>query len=64
MRPVIVGSGASLGVSSAKEFTFAVVVNPVGDYYKTPIAGIKAIVHTDFDRAAPRGIGQSKAGGN
>jgi len=61
---MLFGSGPTLGVSSSDEFTFAIVVNPVGNYYKGAISGIKAFVHTEYDRAAPLGIGRSKAGGN
>jgi branched-chain amino acid aminotransferase len=65
LRPNIFGSGHQLGLGSANEFTFNVVVAPVGSYYKTSkLTAIPCCVMEEFDRAAPMGVGHVKAAGN
>lgn len=61
LRPFMVGSGPQLGLGSSSEFTFMVVVAPVGPYYGS---AVPAIVVEDYDRAAPNGVGQVKCAGN
>merc|ERR1712203_1064271 len=59
------GSGPQLGLGPSSEYTFAVVVVPVGSYYKT--AGLTPIpckVIDAYDRAAPAGVGAIKCAGN
>ena len=56
--------GAFLGVHPAKEFMVCVFVSPVGAYFKEGIKPIRVIVNPDYDRAAPRGTGDVKCGGN
>lgn len=53
-----------MGLQSSDEFTFLVLVVPVGDYYKGGLSPVTAVVMTDFDRAAPRGVGHVKVAGN
>ncbi len=64
IRPVIVGMGAVLGVNPAHEYLFCVFVSPVGAYFKGGMQLIKVIVNRGYDRAAPRGTGAVKCGGN
>mmetsp|Transcript_12846 Transcript_12846/g.26058 ORF Transcript_12846/g.26058 Transcript_12846/m.26058 type:complete len:403 (-) Transcript_12846:1059-2267(-) len=64
VRPLMFGSGPKIGLAPAEEYTFLVVVMPVGDYYKGGLAPVTAIVTHDYDRAAPRGVGQAKVGAN
>lgn len=65
VRPFMFGSGHQLGLGSSNEFTFAVVVAPVGSYYKTSkLTAIPCCVMEEFDRAAPLGVGHVKAAGN
>lgn len=64
IRPFLFGSGAKLGLGPSPEYTFCVMVNPVGAYYKTGLQAVDAMVVEDHDRAAPKGIGHIKAGGN
>lgn len=63
IRPVIFGVGNNLGLRSAKEFVFAVIVTPVGPYFKGGLTPVNFMV-TDDDRAAPHGTGDVKVGGN
>ncbi|GAB0494654.1 hypothetical protein MMPV_005950 [Pyropia vietnamensis] len=64
VRPLLFGSGPKIGLSPADEFTFLVLVTPVGDYYAGGSAPVTAVVTTDYDRAAPRGVGHVKVAGN
>ena len=64
VRPLLFGSGEKIGLSPADEYTFLVIVMPVGDYYKGGIKPVPALVIEDFDRAAPRGVGGVKVAGN
>ncbi|MFR9650708.1 MAG: branched-chain amino acid aminotransferase [Rikenellaceae bacterium] len=64
IRPLLIGTGAVLGVSPAEEYLFAVFVSPVGAYFKGGVQCIKVVINTEYDRAAPRGTGSVKCGGN
>ncbi|MBG9977707.1 branched-chain amino acid aminotransferase [Facklamia tabacinasalis] len=63
IRPLLIGIGDTVGVQPAKEYLFTVFVTPVGPYFKGGMAPSKFLV-SDFDRAAPRGTGAQKVGGN
>lgn len=63
IRPFMIGSGPVLGVSPAEEYLFRVFVTPVGPYYKGGMKPIRVVV-SDYDRAAPHGTGNVKAGLN
>jgi branched-chain amino acid aminotransferase len=64
VRPLLFGSGARIGLQPADEFTFLVMVVPVGDYYRGGLSPVTAIVTKGFDRAAPNGLGNVKVAGN
>lgn len=65
VRPFIFGSGAKLGLGPSPEYTFCVMVNPVGSYYRTgTMQSLDALVNDHYDRAAPLGCGDCKAAGN
>lgn len=64
IRPLLFGSGPKVGLQPSDEYTFLVLVTPVGDYYKGGLAPVTAILTQDFDRAAPRGVGNVKVAGN
>lgn len=64
IRPVLIGTGAQVGVKPAEEYLLAVFVTPVGSYFKGGMCGINVIVDREHDRAAPKGTGHIKAGGN
>lgn len=63
IRPYMFGSNAVIGVKPADEYQFRVFCTPVGPYFK---GGVKPITIRvcDFDRAAPHGTGNIKAGLN
>ncbi|KAI9003200.1 aminotransferase [Gaertneriomyces semiglobifer] len=65
IRPFVFGSGAQVGLSPATEYVFAVLVVPVGEYYKGGMGSpVTAVIKHKFDRAAAYGSGQIKMGGN
>lgn len=64
LRPLLIGSGAKVGVSPADEYLFMIFVTPVGPYFKEGFKPVKMQLVKDFDRAAPLGTGHAKVGGN
>ncbi|KAI0493327.1 hypothetical protein KFK09_027604 [Dendrobium nobile] len=64
IRPLLMGSGAVLGLAPAPEYTFLIFVSPVGNYFKEGLAPINLIVENEFHRAIPGGTGGVKTIGN
>ena len=65
LRPLLFGSGPRIGLQPAEEYTFLIMVVPVGDYYKGGLAKpVSGLIVEDYDRAAPRGVGAAKVAGN
>ncbi|KAE8422659.1 aminotransferase [Aspergillus pseudocaelatus] len=62
VRPVLLGSAAHFALTPPTEYTFCVYVQPFSTYHG--ISPLPAVVLEDFDRAAPRGTGHAKIGGN
>ena len=58
------GTTVGLGVKPAKEALLIVYCSPVGAYFKGGIKPIRVAVDREQDRAAPRGTGDVKVGGN
>lgn len=63
IRPYMFASSAVIGVKPADEYQFRILVTPVGPYFKGGVKPITIRV-SDFDRAAPHGTGNIKAGLN
>ncbi|EMS50031.1 Branched-chain-amino-acid aminotransferase 5, chloroplastic [Triticum urartu] len=64
IRPLLIGSGAMLGVAPAPEYTFVVYVCPVGHYFKDGLSPISLLTEEEYHRAAPGGTGDIKTIGN
>jgi branched-chain amino acid aminotransferase len=64
IRPLLIGTGAQVGVKPADEYLFIVFVTPVGPYFKDGFKPAKVCIMRDYDRAAPKGTGSIKVGGN
>lgn len=62
IRPFQFGSSCQIGLDPPDEFTFAVFVQPHIAFHGT--GSLRALVAEDFDRAATRGSGHVKVGGN
>ena len=63
IRPFMFATGDVIGVKPADESQFRLLVTPVGPYYKGGVKPVKLVV-PEFDRAAPHGTGNIKAGLN
>jgi branched-chain amino acid aminotransferase len=64
IRPTLIGTEAFLGVRPSNEYLFYVILSPVGAYYKEGLSPISIWVEEEFVRAAPGGLGATKAGAN
>lgn len=65
LRPLLFGTGPRIGLQPAEEYTFLILVIPVGDYYKGGLAKpVDGLIVDEYDRAAPRGVGAAKVAGN
>ena len=62
IRPVIIGLSASLVPSPPKEYLFFIYVQPLAPYLGT--GSLSALLLEEYDRAAPKGTGGVKIGGN
>jgi branched-chain amino acid aminotransferase len=63
IRPYMFGSSPVIGVKPAQEYQFRIFVTPVGPYFKGGAKPLTLKV-SDYDRAAPNGTGNIKAGLN
>lgn len=64
LRPTLVGTEAFLGVRPSREVLFFVLASPVGSYYSEGVKPLKIWVEEKYLRAAPGGLGATKAGAN
>ena len=64
LRPLLIGTGAQVGVHPAEEYMFLIFVTPVGPYFKGGFATNDYVIIREYDRAAPLGTGRYKVGGN
>lgn len=61
IRPFIFSADEYIGIKPSDDFTFMIILCPVGSYYSTPV---KVRIETHYTRAALGGTGYAKAGGN
>ena len=64
IRPLMFGTTVGLGVRASREAMLIVYASPVGPYFKGGMKTIKVAIDREQDRAAPRGTGDVKVGGN
>ncbi len=64
IRPLLIGTGALVGVKPADEYMFLIFVTPVGPYFKGGFKTTPFVLMREYDRAAPLGTGTYKVGGN
>lgn len=64
IRPFEIGTSARVGVKPADEYTFVILVTPVGPYFKNGFKPTNFAIMREFDRVAPKGTGRIKVGGN
>lgn len=64
LRPFLIGTSPHVGVHPSENYTFMILCMPVGPYYKNGFFPVKAYIQEQYDRAAPRGVGNVKVAGN
>jgi branched-chain amino acid aminotransferase len=64
IRPTLIGTESFLGVRPSEEYLFYVICCPVGSYYAEGSKPIKIWIEENYLRAAPGGLGATKAGAN
>ena len=55
IRPLLIGTGAQVGVHPANEYLFVIFVTPVGPYFKGGFFANPYVVIREYDRSAPLG---------
>lgn len=60
IRPLMIGTGAVVGVKPAKEYKLIIFTVPVGPYFPEGFKGIDLEISKEYTRAAPGGTGESK----
>lgn len=64
LRPLLLGTGGTLGLAAAPEFTFVIYSAAVGSYFAGgTLAPINLKVEDRYHRAAPLGVGAAKCAG-
>ena len=64
IRPTLIGTEPFLGVRPSREVLFYIILSPVGTYYSKGTAPVKIWVEDKALRAAPGGLGATKAAAN
>lgn len=64
IRPTLIGTEGFLGVRPSKKALFFIILSPVGRYYKQNEESVRIWVEKTDLRAAPGGLGDTKAGAN
>lgn len=64
IRPTLIGTESFLGVRPSNEYLFFAICSPVASYYAEGAQPIKIWVEDKYLRAAPGGLGATKAGAN
>lgn len=64
IRPTIISTEETIGISVPKKVKLFVILSPVGPYYPSGFAAVKLYANTKNVRAWPGGVGNVKAGGN
>lgn len=61
IRPFLFSADEYIGIRPSEDFTFMIILSPVGPYYATPV---KVKIESHYTRATEGGTGYAKAGGN
>lgn len=64
IRPFIFATDALLGVKASVNYTFAIILSPVGAYYAHGLQPVKIYVEDEYVRAVKGGMGFTKTAGN
>jgi branched-chain amino acid aminotransferase len=61
IRPFLFSADEYIGIRPSQDFTFMIILSPVGPYYSSPV---KVKIESHYTRATEGGTGYAKAGGN
>jgi branched-chain amino acid aminotransferase len=64
LRPTMIGTQRTLGVSSPRSALFFAIASPVGPYYPSGFKAVSLEATSHYVRAWPGGTGDKKLGGN
>lgn len=64
IRPTLIATEPFLGVRASDEYLFYIILSPVGSYYAEGRDPIRIWIETEYIRAAPGGLGATKAAAN
>jgi len=64
IRPTLIGTEPTLGVTPSNECELFVITCPVGGYYSSKIIPVNLLANPSFVRAYPGGCGYAKLGSN
>lgn len=64
IRPTLIGTEGFLGVRPSSEEMFFILLSPVGSYYSSKSSTLRIWIESKALRAAPGGLGATKAGAN
>lgn len=64
IRPTLIGTEGFLGVRPSNEELFFILLSPVGSYYSSKSSTLRIWIESRALRAAPGGLGATKAGAN
>lgn len=64
IRPFVIATQPTLGVSPSEQYRFMIILSPVGSYYEEGINPVSIYVESEYVRAVTGGIGNAKTGGN
>jgi len=64
IRPFVIATEATLGVSPSRQYKFIIILSPVGSYYAEGIKPVSIYVESEYVRAVAGGVGHVKTAGN
>jgi branched-chain amino acid aminotransferase len=64
IRPTMISTQVGLGVKASTDYTFYIIIGPVGSYFAGGISPLRLRVEEKYVRSAPGGTGYAKTGGN
>ncbi|MFN3413158.1 MAG: branched-chain amino acid aminotransferase [Thermoanaerobaculum sp.] len=64
IRPTMIATQESLGVSPSTQYLYFIITGPTGPYFRTAGKTLRIMIARDWVRAAPGGTGAAKTGGN
>lgn len=64
IRPTVIGTQPTLGVSQSRKAKLYCICSPVGPYYPEGFKPVKLLAEQERVRAWPGGLGNAKVGGN